>query len=146
VSWPARALTREDLLLLLAAGATGPYALDPVRLMKGAFLAIERGRSEWSPLFNFEAYDYGPFDRRVYDARDALIFDDLLEVLPGRYDSYQLTEEGHRRATELSERLGEDSEWIRRVGRYVTTRSFSRLLDDVYAAHPEYAVRSRFRS
>lgn len=132
--------------MLLAAGGTGPYPLDPVRLMKGAFLVVERGRSEWSSLFNFEAYDYGPFDRRVYDARDALIFDDLLEVLPGRYDSYRLTVEGRQRAAWLSEQLGADAGWIRRIGRYVTTRSFARLLDEVYAAHPEYAARSRFRS
>lgn len=134
------------MLLLLADGATGQFALDPVRLMKGAFLGVERGRAEWRGLFRFEAYDYGPFDRHVYDARDRLIVDGLLELIPGRYDSYRLTDRGRERARELSTELGEDADWMRRIGRYVTTRSFEQLLNEVYGAHPEYAVRSRFRS
>jgi hypothetical protein len=141
-----RALSPEDILLLLADGATGQFALDPVRLMKGTFLVVERGRAEWRGLFRFEAYDYGPFDRHVYDARDRLIVDGLLEVIPGRYDSYRLTQLGRERARELSMDLGGDADWMRRIGRYVTTRSFEQLLTEVYDAHPEYAVRSRFRS
>jgi hypothetical protein len=114
--------------------------------MKGAFLVVERGRAEWRGLFRFEAYDYGPFDRHVYDARDRVILDDLLEVIPGRYDSYRLTELGRARTRELDTEIGDDADWVRRIGRYVTTRSFAQLLNEVYDAHPDYAVRSRFRS
>jgi len=143
---PNRPPRPEDLLLLLVDGAEGRFALDPVRLMKGAFLVVHRGRADWRPIFRFEAYDYGPFDRHVYDARDHLIYDDLLEVVPGRYDSYRLTERGKERVREIASELGEDADWVRRIGRYVTTRSFEQLLNEVYDAHPEYAVRSRFRS
>src|SRR5437870_4588129 len=138
--------TRDDIVLLLADGAEGPYPFDPVRLMKSAFLVSQRGRPEWKPLFNFEAYDYGPFDRSVYDVRDRLIYDDLLEVIPGRYDRYRLTAAGEDRVSKLKEAFGEDADWIRRIGRYVTTRSFAVLLNEVYDAHPEFAVRSRFRT
>ena len=40
-------MTQEDVLLLIAAGADGPYGLDPVRIMKGAFLASQKGLPEW---------------------------------------------------------------------------------------------------
>ena len=141
-----RQLAGDDVLLLLADGAQGRFPLDPVRLMKGAFLVVERGRSDWGGLFNFVAYDYGPFDRRVYDVRDRLTQDGFLEVIPGRYDSYRLSQQGQERVKEISPELGEDADWVRRVGRYVTTRSFEQLLDEVYEAHPNFAVRSRFRS
>jgi hypothetical protein len=39
--------------------------------MKGCFLVSQRGRADWRTLFNFKPYDYGPFDRGVYAARDA---------------------------------------------------------------------------
>jgi hypothetical protein len=32
-------LTPDDILLLVADGASGRFPLDPIRLMKGAFLA-----------------------------------------------------------------------------------------------------------
>lgn len=140
-----RALSREDVVLLLADGAEGGFPLDPVRLMKGAFLVVQRGRADWKSLFNFEAYDYGPFDRRVYDVRDRLIYEDLIQAIPGRYDSYELTDHGRQAVEEVAADLGEDADWIRRIGRYVTTRSFESLLNEVYDAHPEFAVRSRFR-
>jgi hypothetical protein len=31
-------LTQDDVLVLIADGATGPYELDPLRLMKAYFL------------------------------------------------------------------------------------------------------------
>lgn len=139
-------LAQEDVLLLLVAGADGPYAIDPVRLMKGAFLVVERGRAEWKSLFHFEAYDYGPFDPRVYDARDTLIRRGLLDVIPGRYETYLLTDTGGDRVKELSRALGDDFEWLLRIGRYVSTRSFAQLLEEIYSEYPKYREHSRFRS
>jgi DNA-binding PadR family transcriptional regulator len=136
-------LTQEDVLLLVAAGAIGPYKLDPIRIMKAAFLVSQRGRDAWKKLFSFRPYAYGPFDASVYGARDRLIAEGLLEQISGRYDSYQLTEEGRKRVHELQELLGnEDAEWFSRIGTYVTTRSFERLLREVYAAYPDFAARS----
>ena len=142
----AASLTREDLLLLLVDGAGGGYPADPVRLMKGAFLVVKRGRSDWNRLFDFQAYDYGPFDRTVYDTRDALVRRGLLEVRSGRYEHYALTEDGQAQADSLRSVLGEDAEWIRRIGHYVSTRSFSQLLDEIYSAYPEYRERSVYRA
>jgi hypothetical protein len=140
-------LDRQDVILLLAAGADGPYDLDPIRLMKGCFVVSQVGRPEWREIWDFEPYDYGPFDTSVYRARDALLSRGLLQSdRNGRYSAYSLTDEGEARAAELAERLGTKyTEWLHRVGRYVTSKSFSSLLDEIYDRFPEYASRSVMR-
>jgi hypothetical protein len=138
-------LTREDVLLLLVDGAEGKYPTDPVRLMKGAFLVVRRGRNEWKHLFDFREYDYGPFDPQVYDTKDHLVIRGLLDVRRGRYEQYELTDRGAEEAESACERLGDDAEWIRRIGNYASTRSFNQLLDDIYTEYPEFRERSIHR-
>jgi hypothetical protein len=139
-------LTGEDVLLLLVDGAEGKFPIDPVRLMKGAFLVVRRGRDEWKHLFDFRKYDYGPFDPQVYDTKDLLALAGLLEVRHGRYEQYDLTDEGYSRIAVINDRLGPDADWIRRIGNYTSTRSFNQLLDDIYTEYPEFRERSLHRS
>jgi hypothetical protein len=140
-------MTREDLVLLLADGAEGPYELDPVRLMKGSFIISQAGRPAWRNLFQFRPYDYGPFDTRVYSARDGLVNEGLLRVdRTGRYDAYSLTPAGTARIAAIEAELGPgDADWVRRTGRYVTSKSFAKLLDEIYTRWPDYAKRSVVR-
>jgi hypothetical protein len=35
-------MTQDDILVLIASGADGSHGLDPVRLMKGAFVASKK--------------------------------------------------------------------------------------------------------
>jgi hypothetical protein len=136
-------LSVEDIVLLLAAGADGPYEFDPIRLMKGAFIVSQAGRPAWRGQFRFRPYDYGPLDSRVYEARDRLLADGLLRVdRSRRYETYDVTAPGEERVAELERRLGDDAEWIKRVGRYVTSRSFSRLMAEIYSRWPDFASRS----
>jgi uncharacterized protein len=137
----------EDVVLLIAAGASGPFEFDPIRLMKGAFLVSQRGPTEWRAHFDFSPYSYGPFDSTVYVLRDRLLTQGLLRAeRHGRYESYALTETGKRRVAELRKALPQPtSEWVGSVGSYVTSKSFSRLLREIYAAFPEYATRSVIR-
>jgi DNA-binding PadR family transcriptional regulator len=138
-----RSLTQEDVLLLLADGATGPFDLDPIRIMKGAFLVSQRGRQEWKSLFHFQPYAYGPFDASVYGAVERLVVRGLLEKSSERrYDSYGLTDEGRLRVEGLNQQLGTDADWIRSVGEYVTSRPFAQLLQEVYSEFPKFAARS----
>jgi hypothetical protein len=142
----AQSVSPGDVLLLLADGANGPYELDPIRLMKGAFLVAQIGRQEWRSLFHFRAYDYGPFDVTVYRARDGLVTDGLLERdASGQYESYALSGAGRERAAALRHELGDDAEWVRSIGSYVTSRSFSTLIREIYEKYPQYAERSLFR-
>jgi hypothetical protein len=139
-------LTQEDALLLIADGATGSYPLDPIRLMKGAFLVTQLGRPHWRELFAFRPYHYGPFDSSVYMARDRLVRAGLLAAeRAGRYPRYELTEDGRGRVAELERDAADDADWFRQVGRYVTTRPFAQLLDEIYERYPDFAVRSVMR-
>jgi uncharacterized protein len=140
-------LDRQDIILLLAAGADGPYALDPIRLMKGSFIVSQAGRQEWRDLYDFQPYDYGPFDTSVYRARDALLTKDLLAAEGGgRYPAYHLTDVGKQRVEELEQALDEKSStWLRGVGHYVTSKSFTSLLDALYERFPEFTTRSVMR-
>ena len=137
-------LDRQDILLLLAAGAEGPYPFDPIRAMKGCFIVSEIGRNDWREQFGFRPYDYGPFDPSVYRARDALLQKGLLEAhATSRYASYGPTEAGRERVAQLQAQLSdEDARWLRQVGQYVSSRSFTDLLDEIYAQFPKYAERS----
>lgn len=140
-------VTQEDLILLLVDGADGPYNVDPVRLMKGCFIISQAGRRPWRDLFRFRPYDYGPFDSSVYAARDRLLSEGLLAETRGRYPAYSLTRAGEARAAEVAEELGEhDADWVRSIGGYVTSKSFSRLLNEIYERWPDYARNSVMRS
>ncbi|HEY8722247.1 MAG TPA: hypothetical protein VIL92_00135 [Gaiellaceae bacterium] len=139
-------LSAEDILLLIADGASGRFDLDPIRMMKGGFLAWAQGPDEWKNLFAFRAYDYGPFDSRLYSVRDELIQGGLLSVTrKGRYDSYALTDGGRARVAELRRQQPADTvDYLKRVGGYVTSRSFSDLLREIYEAFPAFATNSVF--
>lgn len=139
-------LAAEDVLLLLADGADGPYDLDRFRLMKGAFLVAKLGGGEWDELFSFRAYDYGPFDSSVYGLKDSLVSKELLTAEKSRYGKYAISDAGKARARELEERIGsEDADWIRSIGRWLTSNSFSGIANKVYSEFPEFATRSVMR-
>ena len=136
---------RQDIMLLIADGAHGQFPLDPIRLMKGCFIVAEIGPDEWKGLFEFSAYDYGPFDPSVYRARDALLAKGFLEEFPaGRYSHYRVTEAGHARAAKTAaEKLDEPmTDWLRNIGHWVTSKSFNDLLREIYERFPDYATRS----
>lgn len=142
-----RNLTQDEVLLMIADGGEETFPLDPIRVMKGAFLVSQIGAQEWRSLFNFRPYHYGPFDSSVYTARDRLLAAGLLSATPvGRYDRYAVTDSGRTYVAELEQRLsGRDADWLRQVGRYVTSRSFSQLLEEIYEKYPEYAARTVMR-
>lgn len=140
-------ISADDVVLLIAAGASGPFEFDPIRLMKGAFLVSQRGPTEWRGYFDFSPYSYGPFDAGVYVLRDQLLSRGLLRSEQhGRYESYTLTNRGHDRVAELRNLLPrQTSDWVASIGSYVTSKSFSRLLREIYSAFPEYATQSIVR-
>lgn len=65
-------MDREDLVLACLAPAKGALH-SPVQVQKMFFL-IDRNISEdiEGPLFDFHPYDYGPFDKAVYETLEKL--------------------------------------------------------------------------
>ena len=143
-------LDRPDWLLLLldpvATGAQGPEELDPVRIQKGMFLLTERGPAR--QLYEFRAYDWGPFSSAIYADLASLTQHGYLteERMLGRtWSTYRVTGRGHARATAAAGKVGQAATgWLRQTREFLTTRSFAQLLRDIYDLYPDYAVNSRF--
>jgi DNA-binding PadR family transcriptional regulator len=147
---PGVAQDRSTWLLLLldrdALGASGPEELDPVRIQKGMFLLSERGPRRG--IYDFQAYDWGPFSSAIYADLASLTRQGYLaeERVPGRtWSTYRLTARGHDRASAAAGQVSKEATaWLRQAREFLTTRSFAELLREIYALYPDYAVNSRF--
>ena len=141
---------RCDWLLLLlsgeALGASGPPELDPLRIQKGMFLLSMRGPAR--DLYKFRPYDWGPFSAEVYADLDRLTARGYLNqraVLGKTWSAYEVTSRGQEAARSVAAAVGPVAvKWLKSAREYLTTRSFSQLLREIYAEYPQYAVNSRF--
>lgn len=122
--------------------------LDRLRMQKGVFLLTQRGPAEWRETFGFTPYDWGPYSVGLSRAVGQLMSQGLLERrMSGgrRYAEYRATPAGEREVERITAQLHEvTQDFVRATRKFVNTRSFTRLLRDVYGAYPEYAVNSRF--
>ena len=142
---------RHDWLLLLldksALGLDGPTKLDPVRIQKGMFLLSKVGPAPG--LYEFRPYHWGPFSRDVYSDLNMLQARGLVKSLrvPGQsWSTYTVTPLGESRAMQIGEQLDPGQvEWVRKLRLFLTTRSFKKLLTDVYNQFPEFASKSRLQ-
>jgi len=142
---------RRTLPLLLAssrsAGADESQPLDRLRMQKGVFLLEQRGPAEWRRVYRYQPYNWGPYSSDLADDVDSLIFGGLLRTESGasRYPAYRTTRSGE---DWLDENMGvfpkQYRKFVKETRRFVTTRSFGKLLKDVYAEYPEFATRSQF--
>ena len=142
-------MTREELVLAAMAASNGAVH-TPVQMQKLLFL-IEKSIPEHigGPHFDFEPYDYGPFDPKVYWSLDTLASGGLVEVLSEpdlRWKKYKLTEFGIQQGKQvlsslhvpIQTYLEQLSSWVRRL-------SFSELVSSIYSKYPEMRVNSVFR-
>lgn len=137
--------SRTDWLLLLIGAQGGDYQLDQVRVMKGLFL-LSRDGGPLEGQYQFSAYDYGPFDSRVYRDLDELQAQGLVAVSHagiGRRRNYDLTHSGRVRYVDLQGQMTHAAlAEVAAVKSSVTTNTFEELLADIYGRFPEYATRS----
>ena len=142
----------DALPLLLASPRLAQEAerepLDRIRMQKAVFLAEQGGPEDWQALYTFRPYDWGPFSRQLVDTVDTLVADgamDLDQWPYRRYPAYVTTELGDDMVEKTWIDLSsEERDFLSRVRRFVTERTFHQLLRDVYDAYPAYATRSRF--
>jgi uncharacterized protein YwgA len=143
---------RRLLPLLLAsddnAGPSETEPLDRLRMQKGVFLLAMRGPEAWRDLFRFKPYDWGPYSFDLARTLEDLLADGLLvkEAFPGRrHMRYRTSQAGERLIDELADEITTDERaFVQATRRYANSRSFARLLREVYKAYPEFAVNSRF--
>lgn len=142
---------RTDWLLLFLSrdslGVDGPAEVDPIRIQKGMFLLSQRGPAR--DLYAFRPYNWGPFSPAIYGDLDYLVGEGLVEIeaVPGQtWKRYRTTQKGESKTSKLIDRVDASAvDWLGRARRYVTSRSFSQLLREIYARYPKYATESLLR-
>lgn len=141
-------MERAGLVLAgLAAGGEN-VAFTPVQVQKLFFL-IDREIAHLiaGPLFGFRPYDYGPFDRAVYDELDSLERIGLVRVQDsGPYRQYLLTSEGYARGVSELSGMGPIAQsYVRSAAAWVKKLNFQQLVAAIYTHFPDMKVNSVFR-
>ena len=143
-------MTRSDMLLAVLAASNGrPYT--PVQIQKAIFLVtrnLPRVVTQ-GPSFDFEPYDYGPFDQNVYAEAEALSREGLTEIIRNdgtRWNRYIATDRGVDRGTRTLNSMRErDRSYIKNVSTWVRSQTFEGLVKAIYDQYPEMRVNSVFR-
>lgn len=144
-------MRRQDVLLaVLAASGGDPYS--PAQIQKAMFL-VDRNVSKLFAeglKYNFVPYDYGPFDKQVYEDVHALASDGghaTVSAATGRrWNEYRATAQGVARGTELLNGMNEKTAaYIREVSTWVRSLTFSQLVSAIYREYPEMKENSVFQ-
>lgn len=140
-------MDRKDLVLATLATAGPAEVFTPVQVQKIFFLIDRRGSHlTGGPHFNFQPYDYGPFDNAVYSELEQLEFAGAVQTNnSGRYKLFSLTPQGYEAACKvlailpLPTRtfLKETVAWVRSLG-------FNQLVAAIYREYPDMKTRSVF--
>jgi hypothetical protein len=141
-------MNRSDFVLAALATSRG-HVWTPVQLQKFFFLLDRKlGAQVGGPFFDFEPYDYGPFDAGVYHQLDALEREGRAQVDRPSFGmkTYRLTDTGQGRGeASLAELPGPVRDYVRALGDWVCSLTFAQLVTAIYGAFPEMKARSVFR-
>jgi uncharacterized protein len=140
-------MCREDLTLIMLALADGG-SYTPVQIQKAMFLADDLVRDAFHSRYNFQPYDYGPFDLDVYRDVERMEAHGLtrVSVTSRGWNIYTATDAGRQHAYTLLENLSSDQrQMFTRISRFVRSLSFSDLVSSIYKAYPHMRERSVFR-
>jgi len=139
--------TREEIILAALAPAKGK-ALTPVQVQKLFFLIDKNiAKLVGGPHFDFKPYNYGPFDKAVYDELERQRAAGNVELVPERtWNDFRLTEEGQARGEAILPDLpAKARDYIERAVEFVMRLSFSQLVASIYKAYPDMRVNSVFQ-
>ncbi|MFV3073154.1 hypothetical protein [Niveispirillum fermenti] len=138
--------SQEDAALV-ALAAMPDGSASPIQIMKMLFLIDRKASPAFGgPKFNFVPYDYGPFDRSVYDAIDNLATKGLVSVATGRPRTYRLTSEGKAEAAIIADRLQPAFlSYFHQLGKWIVSLGFTQLVSAIYREFPDMRVNSVFR-
>ena len=142
-------MDRASFILCALAPAQNA-AHTPVQVQKLIFL-LDRNIASYvqGPLFHFEPYHYGPFDREVYSTLEQLAMDDMVEIGMeplGRWNIYRLTQKGQQKGEGLLNSFPlEVKRFISNISGFVRQLSFTDLVSAIYKAYPEMKVNSVFQ-
>lgn len=140
-------MDQRDIILAGLAPAKGA-AHTPVQVQKLFFL-LEKNIPEvyGGPLFDFNPYNYGPFDSSVYQILESLESEGLVDInFQNNWKTYTLTVPGQIEAEKIFNELPSTAkEFIREISDFVRSLSFTQLVRAIYKAYPEMKQNSVFQ-
>ena len=136
----------RDQIVLAGMAAAGPGAtFDAVELQKLFFL-IDREIPHLigDPYFSYKPYNYGPFDKTVYDVLDGLLeSSDAVADVSSRYPLYSLIDSGAAKGARLLAGLRDSaSRYLREASAWILATPFQPLLAAIYRQYPDMARNS----
>ena len=142
-------MKNSDWTFLVVAAADGK-PLSPVQLQKSLFLLsrnLTPAQLQRDSLYDFQPYDYGPFDSTVYRDGEALASADLLMIGDGfNHRTYCATPLGIKKARELRQLLdSRAASYLDEVVNWVLRQGFGDLVRAIYKSYPEMRDRSVFK-
>lgn len=136
---------RQKILLLVFQNLKHGRKLDPIQIQKTIFL-IEKECIEnknFSKTFNFVPYNYGPFDKDIYNDLQILIQKNLaIPEWHWNIKQYKATESTTllNCKDELIQYYGETFlQNVKNITDFVLSLSFNELLTWLYGKYPEMA-------
>ena len=143
--------TKQHKAILAAMAPAGRSSFEPVQIQKLLFL-IDRELGDYlgGPKFNFEPYNYGPFDKQVYNCLGEMSQEGLVESVPVRnqhWSMFCLAAEGQ---TLGEQELQAYPEWARQTiqtyVKWILSLSFADLVSAIYNKYPDMKSNSVFDS
>jgi uncharacterized protein len=143
-------ISPRQRVVLAALAAERSSAFAPVQVQKLFFLLDQNIAAEFGgPQFNFEPYDYGPFDRAVYYELEVLAQKGLvaIEAAPGASRRrFSLTAAGYDAGRASFGQLNDRTQdYLTRVSAWVRSLSFAELVGSIYKQYPSMKANSVFR-
>lgn len=143
-------LTGRQAVVLAALSSSPGEAFAPVQVQKMFFLIDENISADLGgKTFSFEPYDYGPFDKAVYQELSALESQGLVEIFslaPGAGGRrYRLTSNGQALGQQIFANLPQGAQsYMAEVSSWVRKLTFAQLVGSIYKAFPHMRERSIF--
>jgi uncharacterized protein len=143
-------LHRDEIALVVLSFAEGA-SFTPVQIQKALFLASDKAAEAFDrhSRYDFQPYDYGPFDWQVYSDVEKLERRGLAEISqqPGtRWRTYAASQRGIAEGRHLAQQLTYDQRAVlEKIVNLVRSLSFNDLVSAIYRAYPRMRERSVFR-
>lgn len=140
---------QKEIVLAGLSAAGENTTFSPVQMQK-LFFIIDREISTLigGARFNFEPYDYGPFDKAVYEVLEVLSSEGMVQINGlKKYNSYSLTPEGFGAGQRLLDSFSpETKRFIAETANWIKSLTFEQLVAAVYKKYPDMKVNSIFKS
>ncbi|MEX0881579.1 MAG: hypothetical protein WDZ34_01755 [Candidatus Saccharimonadales bacterium] len=141
-------MKKQDWLLLAIASGK-KKGLTPAQLQKSLFLLKQAYPKQTADFYNFQPYNYGPFDKQVYEDADVLAESGYI-TLDSQEDRawslYRITDNGKEQTNKITGSADADAtKYLDKIVKWVQSLTFEQLIATIYKHFPKYKVNSVFR-